>query len=177
MGTVTLGVSLAVPEPHGSFLQERRAGFGDTAAYGIPTHVTLVPPTEVAAEAVAGHRAPPRRGRRHRPPLPDAAQRHRHLPPALARGLRPGRPCGADACTWLQKQVRDASGPIARELQFPYHPHVTIAHGIAEEAMDEAYEALKEFEASWTCTGFALYEQGPDGVWRKLRDFPFGREG
>lgn len=39
----------------------------------------------------ARHRAPPRRGRRHRPSLPDAAQRHRHLPPALARGLRPGR--------------------------------------------------------------------------------------
>ncbi len=47
MGTVTLGVSIAVPEPYGSLLQERRAGFGDQAAHGIPTHVTLVPPTEV----------------------------------------------------------------------------------------------------------------------------------
>ena len=47
MGTVTIGVSIAVPEPHGSLLQERRAGFGDPAAYGIPTHVTLLPPTEV----------------------------------------------------------------------------------------------------------------------------------
>ena len=47
MGTVTIGVSIAVPEPHGSLLQERRAGFGDAAASGIPTHVTLLPPTEV----------------------------------------------------------------------------------------------------------------------------------
>ncbi|MGC5413367.1 2'-5' RNA ligase family protein, partial [Streptomyces sp. DT225] len=46
MGTVTLGVSIAVPEPYGSLLQERRASFGDPAAHGIPTHVTLLPPTE-----------------------------------------------------------------------------------------------------------------------------------
>jgi hypothetical protein len=49
VGTVTLGVSIAVPEPYGSLLQERRAGFGDPAAHGIPTHVTLLPPTEVDA--------------------------------------------------------------------------------------------------------------------------------
>lgn len=49
MGTVTLGVSIAVPEPYGSLLQERRASFGDPAAYGIPTHVTLLPPTEAEA--------------------------------------------------------------------------------------------------------------------------------
>ena len=54
---------------------------------------------------------------------------------------------GAEACTWLQKQVRDASGPVARELQFPYHPHVTVAHGIAEEAMDRAFEELADYEA------------------------------
>ncbi|NED61421.1 2'-5' RNA ligase family protein, partial [Streptomyces sp. SID10244] len=30
------------------------------------------------------------------------------------------------------------------------------------------------YEAEWPCTGFALYEQGADGVWRKLREFPFG---
>ena len=52
MGTVTIGVSIAVPEPHGSRLQQLRAGFGDAAAYGIPTHVTLLPPTEVADTAV-----------------------------------------------------------------------------------------------------------------------------
>lgn len=81
---------------------------------------------------------------------------------------------GAEACTWLQKQVRDASGPVARELQFPYHPHVTVAHGIEEAAMDRAFEELADYEARWPCTGFALYEQGADGVWRKLREFPFG---
>ena len=63
---------------------------------------------------------------------------------------------------------------MARELQFPYHPHVTVAHGIAEEAMDRAFAELADYEAGWPCTGFALYEQGADGVWRKLREFAFG---
>ncbi|MER6124445.1 2'-5' RNA ligase family protein [Streptomyces sp. NPDC001795] len=173
MGTVTIGVSIAVPEPHGSLLQERRAGFGDAAAHAIPTHVTLLPPAEVDAAdlpAIEAH-------------LVQVAAAGRPFPMRLAGTgtFRPLSPVvyvrvveGAEECTWLQKQVRDASGPVARELLFPYHPHVTVAHGIDEAAMDRAYEELAGFEAEWPCTGFALYEQGADGIWRKLREFPFG---
>ncbi|MEV8537552.1 2'-5' RNA ligase family protein [Streptomyces sp. NPDC051572] len=173
MGTVTIGVSIAVPEPHGSLLQERRAGFGDAAAHGIPTHVTLLPPTEVEASqlpAIEAH-------------LVDVAAAGRPFPMRLSGTgtFRPLSPVvyvqvveGASACTWLQKQIRDASGPVARDLHFPYHPHVTVAHGIDDELMDRAYEALADYRAEWSCTCFALYEQGPDGVWRKMREFAFG---
>jgi 2'-5' RNA ligase len=173
VGTVTIGVSIAVPEPYGSLLQERRAGFGDPAASGIPTHVTLLPPTEVDGSALPAIEA-------H---LVGVAAAGRPFPMRLCGTgtFRPLSPVvymrvvdGAEACTWLQKQVRDLSGPMARELHFPYHPHVTVAHGIDEAAMDHAYEALAGYEAQWSCTGFALYEQGADGVWRKLREFTFG---
>jgi hypothetical protein len=50
---------------------------------------------------------------------------------------------------------------------------VTVAHGIAEEAMDRAHEELSSYEAAWTCGSFALYEQGADSVWRKINEFPF----
>ncbi|MFJ6574215.1 2'-5' RNA ligase family protein [Streptomyces sp. NPDC091292] len=173
MGTVTIGVSIAVPEPHGSQLQELRAGFGDPAAHGIPTHVTLLPPTEVeeaAVPAIETH-------------LVRVAAAGRPFPMRLygTGTFRPLSPVvyvqvveGGSACTWLQKRVRDASGPVARDLQFPYHPHVTVAHAIGEAAMDRAYEELSEYEAQWPVTGFALYEQGADRVWRKLREFAFG---
>ncbi|MER7489747.1 2'-5' RNA ligase family protein [Streptomyces sp. NPDC126497] len=173
MGTVTIGVSIAVPEPHGSRLQQLRAGFGDAAAHGIPTHVTLLPPTEVddgALPAVEAH-------------LGEVAAADRPFPMRLSGTgtFRPLSPVvyvrvvdGGEACSRLQERVRDASGPIARELQFPYHPHVTVAHGIGEAAMDRAFEELSDYQAEWSCTGFALYEQGADGVWRKLREFPFG---
>nr|WP_203614252.1 2'-5' RNA ligase family protein [Streptomyces rochei] len=150
-----------------------RAGFGDAAAHGIPTHVTLLPPTEVdggALPAIEAH-------------LAEVAARGRPFPMRLSGTgtFRPLSPVvyvqvveGGAACSWLQKRIRDASGPVPRELQFPYHPHVTVAHGIDEAAMDRAYEELSDYEAQWPCTGFALYEQGADGVWRKLREFPFG---
>ncbi|MFE1455474.1 2'-5' RNA ligase family protein [Streptomyces sp. NPDC058735] len=174
MGTVTIGVSIAVPEPHGSELQQLRAGFGDAAAHGIPTHVTLLPPTEVdgsALPAVEAH-------------LSEVAAAGQPFPLRLhgTGTFRPLSPVvfvrivtGAEDCTHLQQQVRDPAGPVARELQFPYHPHVTVAHGIDEAAMDRAFAELADYEAAWPCTGFALYEQGPDGVWRRLRDFTFGR--
>ncbi|MBT2445760.1 2'-5' RNA ligase family protein [Streptomyces sp. ISL-43] len=173
MGTVTLGVSIAVPEPYGSSLQELRAGFGDAAAHGIPTHVTLVPPTEVAAERLPLIRA-------H---LAEVAAAGRPFAMRLAGTgtFRPLSPVvfvqvveGGPGCTRLQSRVRDPQGPLSRELAFPYHPHVTVAHGISEEAMDLAFSTLADYAAEWICSGFALYEQGSDGVWRKLREYPFG---
>ncbi|MFE6692150.1 2'-5' RNA ligase family protein [Streptomyces sp. NPDC057743] len=176
MGTVTLGVSLAVPEPFGSFLQREREGFGDPAARGIPTHITLLPPTEADAAT-----------------LPDV-ERHLAAVAAASRPFalrlsgtdtfRPLSPVvfvkvveGAADCAALQERVRAASGPCARELQFPYHPHVTVAHGIDEAAMDRAQAELAEFSAGWTVGGFALYEKGDDEVWRLEREFPFGAGG
>ncbi|MBT2438696.1 2'-5' RNA ligase family protein [Streptomyces sp. ISL-36] len=173
MGTVTLGVSIAVPEPYGSLLQERRAGFGDPAAHGIPTHVTLVPPTEVDASrlpAIEAHLAEVAAGVRPFPMRLSGTGTFRPLSPVVYVQLAEG----VSACTWLQQRLRDTSGPLVRELQFPYHPHVTVAHGISEEAMDRAYEELADFEAAWSCSSFGLYEQGADGVWRKLHAYAFG---
>ncbi|MGW5936772.1 2'-5' RNA ligase family protein [Streptomyces celluloflavus] len=173
MGTVTLGVSIAVPEPYGSFLQRRRAGFGDPAAHGIPTHITLLPPTEVDTEALPGVE-------RH---LAEVAASFRPFPLQLAGTgtFRPLSPVvfvrvaeGEAGCAALQARIRAASGPCARELQFPYHPHVTVAHAIAEEAMDRAHVELADFSATWTIDSFALYEQGADAVWRLEREYPFG---
>ncbi|MEW2249430.1 MULTISPECIES: 2'-5' RNA ligase family protein [unclassified Streptomyces] len=173
MGTVTIGVSIAVPEPHGSLLQQLRAGFGDAAAHGIPTHVTLLPPTEVdegALPAVEAHLTRVAAAGRPFPMRLHGTGTFRPLSPVVYVKVV----AGAEECTRLQQQVRDASGPVARELQFPYHPHVTVAHGIDDAAMDRAYADLADYEADWSCTGFALYEQGADGVWRKLREYAFG---
>lgn len=171
IGTTTIGVSIAVPEPYGRSLQERRAAFGDPAAFAIPTHVTLLPPTEVAPAGLPAFR-------RH---LTRVAAETRCFPMRLdgTDTFRPVSPVvyvrvveGGAACGELQERVR--SGPLARDLQFPYHPHVTIGHGIPEPALDRARAELAAFAAGWTATGFTLYEQGPDGVWQRIEDFPFG---
>ncbi|MER5971760.1 2'-5' RNA ligase family protein [Streptomyces sp. NPDC002055] len=171
MGTVTLGVSIAVPEPYGSLLQERRAGFGDPAAHGIPTHVTLLPPTEVDPAdlpAFRRHLAEVAAAGRTFPMRLNGTGTFRPLSPVVYVKLAEGIP----ECSDLQEEIR--SGPVRRELQFPYHPHVTVAHGIEEEAMDRAYEELADYAAAWTVSGFALYEQGEDGHWRMMHEYLFG---
>ncbi|MFI2184777.1 2'-5' RNA ligase family protein [Streptomyces sioyaensis] len=172
MGTVTLGVSIAVPEPYGSFLQRQREGFGDPAAPGIPTHITLLPPTEVSAGALPGierHLAEVAAGFRPFPLRLEGTGTFRPLSPVVYVKVTEGEA----GCTALQARIRAASGPCARELQFPYHPHVTVAHNIADADMDRAQAGLQDFCATWTSGGFALYEQGADEVWRLEREFPF----
>lgn len=171
MGATTIGVSIAVPEPYGRLLQERRAGFGDLAAYAIPTHVTLLPPTEVACEDLPAFRRHLARVAAEGRPFAMRLQgtdTFRPLSPVVYVRLAEG----GSACAALQERVR--SGPVERELQFPYHPHVTVAHGIDEAGLDLAQRDLAEFAADWAAGGFALYEQGGDGVWRKMREYPFG---
>jgi 2'-5' RNA ligase len=168
----TIGVSIAVPEPQGSLLQERRVGFGDLAARAIPSHITLLPPTEVDRAVLPAFReylggvAAGWAAFRLRL---SGTGTFRPLSPVvylqLAEGMR--------ECSELQERVR--SGPVRRDLNFPYHPHVTIAHGIAEEALDRAQRELAGFSACWTVTGFSLYEQGEDGVWRATGHCPFAQ--
>ncbi|OEV03577.1 2'-5' RNA ligase family protein [Streptomyces oceani] len=175
MGIVTLGVSIAVPEPYGSLLQERRASFGDAAALGIPTHVTLLPPTEIDVAswpAVERHLAAVAGAGQPFPMRLSGTGSFRPLSPVVFVRVAEG----GSACGRLQERVRGGDGPLARELQFPYHPHVTVAHGIAEESMDRAAAELADFEATWTVNGFALYTQGEDCVWELHREFGFGAE-
>jgi 2'-5' RNA ligase len=171
VGTTTIGVSIAVPEPYGRLLQDRRASFGDPAAGAIPTHVTLLPPTELEpAELPALSRHLTRVAVEGRPFVMrlDGTDTFRPVSPVVYVRVAEGDA----ACAELQERVR--SGPVARDLQFPYHPHVTVAHGIPEPALDRAQSELAAFTAHWTAGGFALYVQGDDGVWRKVQDFPFG---
>jgi len=164
----TVGVSIAVPEPYFSQLRQMRRDAGDTQAEAVPPHVTLMPPTEVdpaGLPAFAGH-------------LRDVA---RDFAPfrMILRGtgtFRPTSPVvfvqlaqGVDSCEQLESAVR--SGPIGRDLEFRYHPHVTIAHHVDDAALTRAFEVNKHFEAAFTVTEFHLYHQDPDGAWSPVEAF------
>jgi 2'-5' RNA ligase len=160
-----------IPEPFGGELQAWRESFGDPLASAIPTHVTVLPPTPVPFDAL------------------DAVDHHLR---AVANGLaafdihlrgtgtfQPVSPVvfvalavGISACERLEREVR--SGILRRELSFPYHPHVTIAHDLPEAVLDEAFDKLGHYEARFQVRGFSRYEHGADGVWRPQRDFVFG---
>jgi 2'-5' RNA ligase len=79
---------------------------------------------------------------------------------------------GISECELLEADIR--RGPLARELRFPYHPHVTVAHDVGPAALDGAYDGLSDFDARFTVRGFTLFEHGRDGRWRPELEFPFG---
>ena len=161
----TIGVSIPIPPPYAAELQQARQQAGDPLADAVPPHVTLMPPTAVDDLAEAALRE-------H---LADVAARTAPFPMTL-RGTGTFRPIspvvfvaiaqGIASCEQLERAVR--SGPVARVLEFPYHPHVTIAHGVPEEALDRAFDGLAAYERSFQVAGFDLYEHGDDQVWRSV---------
>ena len=165
---LTLGVAISVPDPWSEELTGWRERVGDPEAGRVFPHVTLLPPTEVPAERM--------------PEIED------HLAAAAAAagpfeihlsGTGTFRPvsdvvfvvvaAGIAQCEQLEARVR--SGPLARETRFPYHPHVTIAHGIPHEDLDRAYDGLAGFDARFPVAAFTVFEQETGGVWVTRKDF------
>ena len=171
---VTIGVAIAVPQPFADELQGLRESFGDPLASAIPTHVTLLPPTAVPSAAMGAVR-------RHLAGVSAAG----HPFDMRLRGsgtFRPVSPVvfvtlvqGISQCEQLAAAVRH--GPLSVPLQFPYHPHVTVAHHLAEETLDRAFEELAGFECRFEAGGFHLYRHGDHDGWRPTRDFPLGGGG
>ena len=164
----TIGVAIAVPDPWGPELQKYRASLGDASAHGIPTHITLMPPFEVDEAQ-----------------LPEV---EKHLAEAAAsrpafrihlRGTGTFRPVspvvfvtvvrGISSCEQLAFAVR--SGPLATDLAFPYHPHVTVAHDLDDRLLDQAFDDLSGFECQFDADHFLLYVHDAEVGWQPTRQF------
>lgn len=166
-----IGVSLAVPEPWGTELQDYRVQLGDATAAGIPTHITLMPPMEVDdAQLAVIHD--------HLEQVAAAARRFVvHL-----RGTGTFRPVspvvfvsvveGISSCEQLALAVR--RGPLEVRVQYPYHPHVTVAHHLDEPLLDRAFEELAPFDCRFTADHFSLYVHHPIEGWQPVRDYKLG---
>jgi len=163
------GVAVTIPEPWATTLQSAREAVGDAMASAIPPHVTLLPPTVILE-----------------PVLPAFLDHLRAVTEGVAPfeivlsgtgTFRPVSPVvfvqvsrGIGECEELELAVR--SGPVERLLDFPYHPHVTIAHHLDEEALDRAFDDLADFRCRFPVDSVELYHHDDDGVWRVVDSFP-----
>lgn len=164
----TIGVAIAIPEPWASELQDYRTAVGDTTAAMIPTHITLIPPTEVGDADLADV------VRHLEEAAPDVPAYCVHL-----RGTGTFRPIspvvfvtlveGISQCEQLAAAVR--RGPLDVALQYPYHPHVTIAHHLEDPLLDRAFEELAAFECEFDVSDFHLYVHDEDAGWQPTRRF------
>lgn len=164
----TLGVVVEIPPPHGTALAAARAGLTPDAAE-MPPHVTILAPIDVDDDVVD-------EAIRH---LEEVAERTAPFRLTL-RGTGTFRPVspvvfvavaeGISDCEQLERDVR--SGDLAVDTRFPYHPHVTIAHDVAEEELDRVFTELADYRASWTVGSMGLHEFR-DGRWKLVREFEF----
>lgn len=169
----TIGISVPIPAPYAGELQAARERAGDPLAGAVPPHVTLMPPTPVEPDADDALRT-------HLAKVAGSVTSFR----MTLRGTGTFRPIspvvfvavaeGIASCEQLERAVR--SGPVERELVFPYHPHVTIAHGVPEASLDDAFTALSSYERSFVVDSFDLYEHGDDQVWRSVASWPLMKD-
>ncbi len=166
-----LGVAVAIPQPHASTLTKWRAQVGDPLAHKVWPHVTLLPPTPVPSagmDAIEAH-------------LAEAATAQEPFTMQLSGTgtFRPTSPVvyvqvssGVAQCEVLERAIR--SGPLARRLDFPYHPHVTVAQGIADDRLDAAFTGLAGFAARIQVGHIVLFSRDADGRWTWRTEFPLG---
>jgi len=164
----TIGVAVAIPEPWATELQDYRTSIGDTMAATIPTHITLVPPTEVSQDELEKIEAHLTTVASERPGF------QVHL-----RGTGTFRPVspvvfvsvveGISQCEQLADAVR--RGPLDVDLRYPYHPHVTIAHHVSVQQLDLAFDELADFECEFRVEHFGLYVHDDERGWTPTRCF------
>ncbi|WP_293786745.1 2'-5' RNA ligase family protein [uncultured Aeromicrobium sp.] len=164
----TIGVAIAVPEPFGEQLRAKRRSYGDIMAETVPSHVTLVPPTQVDDVQL---------GR-----LAEALTQVAAIIPSFRMTLqgtgtfRPISPVvfvavseGISVTELLAQAIRQAID--LPEPQFPFHPHVTVAHHLDDEALDRAFEDLRDFRCSFEVSQFSLYVHDEVHGWKTERTF------
>jgi 2'-5' RNA ligase len=163
-----VGVALAIPQPHAEVLTSWRRRVGDPAAELVFPHVTLLPPTPLSRGELPDVE-------KH---LTEVARQRRPFTMHLAGTgtFRPTTPVvfvqvarGVGDCEELESAIR--RGPLERELEFPYHPHVTIAQEISDEGLDLAYDGLSGFVARFAVESFVLFSRDEDDSWHWNSEF------
>jgi 2'-5' RNA ligase len=162
-----IGVALSIPEPWATQLQDYRTSLDPSAAL-IPTHITLVPPTEVSAATLGDVEE-------HLAKVAESGSTFEvHL-----RGTGTFRPVSPVVFVSLARGIGQTeqlaaavrSGPLDIDVEFPFHPHVTVAHHLTDDAMDRAFAELADFEAAYEVTRFHLYVHDDVDGWQPTRDY------
>ena len=168
----TIGVAVPVPDPWGTDLQGFRVALGDRSAAGIPTHITVLPPVDVEDELLPGieeHLRGVAAGVRPFPVHLRGTGTFRPVSPVVFVGVVQG----IAGCEQLATAVR--RGPLAVDAPFPYHPHVTVAHGLDDHLLDRAFEELAGFECRFPVDHVTLYVHRDGAGWTPHEQLPLGR--
>ncbi|OMH23767.1 hypothetical protein BKD30_10220 [Tersicoccus phoenicis] len=164
----SLGVVITVPGPLAAQLHQWRASFGEPASGLVPPHVTILThglagdddPAMTAVAAVATRVEP------FTVVLRGAGS---FLPRSPVVYLR--LTAGARECVELHEGILAAG--IGSAAVFPYHPHVTLAQGVDQQALDEALIRFAGFAATFPARALGVFRAG-ETAWEQVGEVPLG---
>lgn len=174
MARQRLGVVLLVPQPLATQIDGVRRALGDGALGRLPPHITLVPPVNVAERDLPSAFAVVRRAA--------AATEHLHLRLGPVTTFQPVNPVAYLAVGGEQAQLdalaalRDAclAGPLHREQEHEFVPHVTVADELAVPRLDAAPAVLADFAADASFDRVHVLAEQPGRIWVPIADMALG---
>ncbi|MGE3622200.1 MAG: GNAT family N-acetyltransferase [Acidimicrobiia bacterium] len=166
-----LGVVLLLAQPLAAHVDGLRRALGDPSLARIASHVTLVPPLNVADRDVPAVLAALRAAGAAATPL------HLRLGPGAT--FHPVEPVvhlavGGDLDGYEALRTALLAGPLARTVHDPWVPHVTVASSLDPQRIPAAVEALAGFAAETTIDRAHLMVQRPDRTWHPVADVALG---
>ncbi|MET1034007.1 MAG: 2'-5' RNA ligase family protein [Arthrobacter sp.] len=171
-GMNCVGIVIRLPESLSRELERWRASFGDPLAAVVPPHITLVTGTDTDDwEGALEHvRTVARRGRPFSLRLRGTGT-FRPVTPVVYLNVAEGW----DECVRLHGMLQ--SGPLASDLEFEYHPHLTVAHDVTDAGMDYAMSVLSDYDAAFRVESIGLFEHDVTGLWTLREELPLGGNG
>jgi 2'-5' RNA ligase/GNAT superfamily N-acetyltransferase len=166
-----LGVALLLPSPVAEEVDGLRRAVGDRSLGRIPAHLTLVPPVNVRDELVADALSVLRAAAAAARPFTIGLG-----PPATFLPDNPvlylAVPVGAPRVHALRDAV--FRRPLARELTWPFVPHVTLADGVDPSRAEAALSTLADYRADARVEAVHLLREGPGRVWSPISEARLG---
>ena len=168
MPRVRLASALLVPEPFAREIEGLRRALGDNLER-VPAHLTLVPPVNVRVEDVSSVLAQLRSAAAAASPITVTLG-----PAATFHPVNPVVYLSVGGDVESVRAIRNGvfAGPLSRNLEHEFVPHVTIAESTTPARIDAALIALADYRVDVTFESVHLLQE--DGrVWRPIADARF----
>lgn len=164
----SLGVIISMPPELARELSAWRELFGGPAVAAIPPHVTLVSGRAKGSWAEAAEHV--RAVARTAAPF-DVSLRGTGTFAPISPVVFLNLVQGVENCLDLHEQL--LAGPVEHMLDFEFHPHLTIAHDLDEDAMARAEREMADFAADFRVNTIGLYDY-THGGWSLREELKLG---
>ena len=176
MARQRLGVVLVVPQPLAAQVDGLRRALGDGALGRIAPHLTLVPPVNVHERDLPKAFAVVRAAASAVAPLALRIGPVRTFAPVNPVAYLQVGEAGAALERLEELRTRCLQGPLQRESEHDFVPHVTVADDLPADRLTSAALVLADFSVDVTFDRVHVLAELPGRLWRPVAEAPLGEQ-